>query len=88
METVLRKISSRQVYFLYKVKYRSIMKVTTELEYTQEQRVTPLFENINKQQIYIWVRKHLYFCRVEDMTQIGSFVNQLKKQSSWIQAAP
>ena len=36
-----------------------MMKVTTALEYIQEQRVTPLVENDNQQQIYRWVRKHL-----------------------------
>ena len=52
METLLRNISSRQVYLLYKFPYRSIMKVKKSLEYTQEQRVTPLVENGNHQQIY------------------------------------
>ena len=36
------------------------MKVTTLLEYIQEQRVTPLVENGNQQQIYRRVRKHLF----------------------------
>ena len=35
------------------------MNVTTALESTQEQRVTPLVENDNQQQIYRWVRNHL-----------------------------
>ena len=35
------------------------MKVTTALESIQEQRVTPLVENGNQQQIYRWVRKHI-----------------------------
>ena len=35
------------------------MKVTTALESVQEQRVTPLAENDNQQQIYRWVRKYL-----------------------------
>ena len=35
------------------------MYVTTELESIQEQRVTPLVENENQQQVYIWVRKYL-----------------------------
>ena len=52
MATLLRKISSRQASSFYKVPYRSIMKVTTELESIQEQRVTPLVENGNQQQIY------------------------------------
>ena len=59
MATVLRNISSRQVSLLYKVPYRSIMNFTTALEYIQEQRVTPLVENRNQQQIYRWVRNHL-----------------------------
>ena len=59
MATVLRKISSGKVSLLYKVPYRSIMKVRTALEYIQEQRVTPLVENGNQKQIYRWVRKHL-----------------------------
>ena len=44
---------------LLKVPYRSILNVTTALEYIQEQRVTPLVENDNQQQIYRWVRKNL-----------------------------
>ena len=59
MATLLINISSRQVSLLYKVLYRSIMKVTTALEYIQEQRVTPLVENVNQQQIYRRVRKHI-----------------------------
>ena len=59
METVLIKISSRQVYLLYKVPYRSIIKITTAPESIQEQWVTPLVQNSNHQQIYRWVRKHL-----------------------------
>ena len=35
------------------------MKVATALESIQEQRVTPLVENDNQQQIYRWVRKNL-----------------------------
>ena len=35
------------------------MTVTIELESIQEQRVAPLVENDNQQQIYRWVRKHL-----------------------------
>ena len=35
------------------------MKVTTALEYIQEQLVTPLVENDNQQQIHRWVIKHL-----------------------------
>ena len=35
------------------------MNVTTALESIQEQRVTPLVENDNQQQIYRWVRKNL-----------------------------
>ena len=59
MATLLRKISSRQASSFYKVPYRSIINVTTALESIQEQQVTPLVENDNQQQIYIWVRKHL-----------------------------
>ena len=59
METLLRKIFSRQDSSFYKVPYRSIMKFTTELESIQEQWVTPLVENDNQQQIYRWVRKYL-----------------------------
>ena len=35
------------------------MKVTSELESIKKQRVTPLIENDNHQQIYRWVRKYL-----------------------------
>ena len=35
------------------------MKVTTALESIQLQWITPLVENENQQQIYIWVRKYL-----------------------------
>ena len=35
------------------------MNFTTALESIQEQRVTPIVENGNQQQIYRWVRKHL-----------------------------
>ena len=59
METVLRKVSTRQASSFYKVPYRSIMNVKTVLESIQEQRVTPLVENENQQQIYRWVRKNL-----------------------------
>ena len=59
MATLLRKISPCQASSFYKVPYRSIMNVTTALESTQEQRVTPLVENDNQQQIYRWARKHL-----------------------------
>ena len=59
MTTLLGKISQRQTSSFYKVPYRSILNVTTALESIQEQRVTPLVENDNQQQIYIWVRNHL-----------------------------
>ena len=59
METLLRKISACQVTLLYKVPYRSILKVTTALEYIQEQRFNPLVENGSQQQKYRWVRKHI-----------------------------
>ena len=59
MDTVARKMSPRQASSFYKVPYRSIMNVTTALESIQEQRVTPLVENDNQQQIYRWVRKFL-----------------------------
>ena len=55
----MRKISPRQASSFYKVPYRSIMNVTIALESTQEQRVTPLVENDNQQQIYRWARKNL-----------------------------
>ena len=58
------------------------MIFTTALESIQEQQVTPLVENDNQQQIYRWVRKIYHFRQVEDITRIGSFVNQLKKESS------
>ena len=59
MATVLRKMSPRQASLFYKVPYRSILNATTALESIQEQRVTPLIENDNQQQIYRWVRKNL-----------------------------
>ena len=57
LTTLLRNISSRQ-FFFNKVPYGKIINVTTALESIQEQRVTPLVENLYHQQIYRWVRKH------------------------------
>ena len=59
MEIISRKISTRQTSSSYKVPYRKILNVTTALESTQEQRVTPLVENDNQQQIYRWFRNYL-----------------------------
>ena len=75
-------ISTCQDSSFYMVPYRAIMIFTTALESIQEQQVTPLVENDNQQQIYRWVRKIYHFRQVEDITRIGSFVNQLKKESS------
>ena len=47
MKILLRNISTCQPYSFHKVTYMTIMKVTTALEYIQEQRVTPLVENEN-----------------------------------------
>ena len=56
------------------------MNVTTSLESIQEQRVTPMVENGNQQQIYIYGSESIfYFHLVEDIIQTGSFVNQLNK---------
>ena len=65
----MRKISSLQASSFYKVPYRSIIKVATELESIQYQLVTPLVDNENQKQIYIWVRNYLLLpsCR-EDYT--------------------
>ena len=59
MATVLRKISPRQASSFYRVPYRSILNFTTALECIQEQRVTPLVENDNQQQICRWLRKNI-----------------------------
>ena len=59
ISTLSRKISTRQDSSFYKVPYKTIINVTTVLESIQEQRVTPMVENYNQQQIYRWVRKYL-----------------------------
>ena len=87
MEILPRKISTRQASSFYKVPYRTILNVTTALESTLEQWVTPLVKNKNQQQIYRWSESIFYFCWVEEITRIGSFINQLKKEFFWSQAA-
>ena len=88
METISINICTIQAHSFYKVPYRKIMNVTTALESIQEQRVTPLVENDNQQQIYRWFRNYILLPSDRGHYTDWKLCKSVEGKTSWSQDAP